>query len=83
MLEKVKFTGFVIACLVVVYVILSITMPFVADIAYETANETSVAGFTTAQAGLRWAPLFLWIFPGVAGVGIIWWRLRKSDEPEA
>ena len=80
MLEKVKFTGFVIACLVVVYVILSITMPFVAEIAYETANDTSVAAFGSAQAGLRWVPLFLWIFPGVAGLGAIWWRLRKSED---
>lgn len=80
MLEKIKFTGVVLGCLVVVYVLLSITMPFVADIAFETANDTSVAAFESAQAGLRWAPLFLWIFPGVAGVGIIWWRLRKPDE---
>lgn len=80
MIEKVKFTGIVIACLVVVYIVLSITMPFVANIAYETANDTSVAAFWSAQAGLRWAPLFLWIFPGVAGLGLIWWKLRKTND---
>lgn len=82
MLNKIKFVGIVLGCLVVVYVTLSISMPFVADIAYETANDTSVASFGSAQGFLRWVPLFLWIFPGVAGIGAIWWRLRKSDEPE-
>lgn len=80
MIEKLKFMGVVMGCLVVVYTVLGITVPFVAQIADVTANDTSVQAFGSTVAALHWLPWFLWIFPGVAGAGAVWWKWRQDDD---
>lgn len=78
-MDKIKFVGGVIAAVTVVYVILTIAMPTITGIAYETANNSSVAAYADAQAGLRWTPIVLYTIPGVVGAGAIGWKLRKGN----
>jgi len=62
------------------FVILLVTafMPFINGMAVDTANSTSVAAFASAQAGLRWTPLFLYLLPMVIVVAAIVLKLRSG-----
>lgn len=77
--EKIKFVGFVLAALVICYTVIGVTIGFVSDIAFTTANNTSVAAFANAQSFLRWVPILLYVLPAVIGVGLIVWKLRQPE----
>lgn len=78
--DKLKFIACVVGAVVICYLIIGVTIGFVSEIAFDTANNTSVAAFGSAQAFLRWVPILLYILPGLIGTGLIVWKLRKPEE---
>jgi len=78
--SKIKFVGMVLVGMAVVYILLTAFMPFISGMAFDTANNTSVADFPSAQAGLRWTPIILYTVPGVVGLTLIVLKLRSGGK---
>jgi cytochrome c oxidase subunit IV len=79
---KLIFILAVVGIEILVYLILSVTVSFVSQIAVDTANNTAVTPFASAQGFLRWVPILLYIVPAAIGLVAIFLRLRKDDEAE-
>lgn len=79
---KLLFILSVVGIELIVYLILNVTVPFVSQIAVDTANNTAVTPFASAQGFLRWVPILLYIIPAAIGPVAIFLRLRKDDDAE-
>lgn len=78
-MDKIKFVGIVIIMLFFVYAVLTICMPVINQLAFETANNSSVAAYPDAQAALRWTPILLYTVPAVMAAGAIAIKLKFSN----
>ncbi len=81
-MEKLKFIGWVLLCVGITYLVLTVAMPLIVSTAGTASTEIgtspNAAAYASSRYALGWLPLGIYFIPGVIGIAAIVWRLRKD-----
>ena len=75
-----KYLAIGIVCFAVAacYILLTIGMPIITELASNAATEIPDT-YTSTQDGLNYAPLIMYFIPGVVGIGFVVVILKKGN----
>ena len=81
--SKFGFTAFTFVAVCIIYLFLTVMMPFISGLAFDASANISAGAtagnYTASIGGLNYAPLFIYFLPGVIGIVAIVIRLKQPD----